>query len=90
MILERKPLLFQGKKGIIFSIVLILISGLIVFITQNRVNLRSNTYKNYAVFLFAAVSISLGVIVLISNAKFLNTSFTCWLGKNTIYIIGCN
>ena len=90
MIFERKPLLFQGTKCIVISIALILISGFFVIITQNRVNLRSNTYNNYLVFLFVAVAISTGLICLVCNAKFLNTTFTCWLGKKTIYVIGCN
>ena len=88
--IQRKPLLFQGTKCIVISIALILISGLLVIISQNRVNLRSNTYNNYLVFLFVAVAISTGLICLVCNAKFLNTTFTRWLGKNTIYVIGCN
>lgn len=90
LIFERKPLLFQGIRCIVISVALILISGFLIIITQNRVNLRSNTYSNYLVFLIAAVAISTGLICLIRNAKFLNTSFTRWLGKNTIYVIGCN
>ncbi len=90
ILFERKPFLFQGKKSIIISIGFVILSGFLVIFTQNRVNLRSNIYDNYFIFLIASISISLGLICLISNAKLLNNSFTRWLGKNTIYVIGCN
>ena len=89
-LIDKFYLFLNSSIIIIIDFVLVFFSFYLVILTQNKVNLRSNTFGNYFVFLFSSILISLGLIFIIKKFIFLKNSFLLWLGQNTMYIIGFN
>ena len=87
---ERYSTCFHGKLLMSVSMCIIMINITIVLLTNNKINMRSDTYGFYFVFIVTSIMISLGLICLISNLTILSNRFFKWLGQNTIYVFGFN
>ena len=85
-----ESLFFEKKVFSLFSILILASSVFLEIVTNNSVDMNGNQYGSIVIFLFTAIPISCELILLCKRINRMGRDFFCWLGRNTIYVVGFN